>query len=129
MSRILVVDDERDVTVMLKFLLEKNGNTVETADDGRQALAALGLDPVDAAKEPPDLVILDVVMPGVDGYAVCDRMLEEPRTRDVPVLMLTAKSEMRELHRHAPNVAAQIDKPFDPASLRDLVTEMLDGAS
>ena len=126
MARILVVDDERDVATMLKFMLEKDGHVVEMAHDGRQALAALGVEPA-AEKPVPGLVILDVMMPELDGYAVCARMFEEPRTKLVPVLMLTAKGGMRELHAVTPNVAAHIDKPFDPRALRELVSGMLGG--
>jgi CheY-like chemotaxis protein len=127
MARILVVDDERDVATMLKFMLEKDGHVVEAAHDGRQALVALGIEPADAGKPVPGLVILDVMMPELDGYAVCSRMFEEPRTKLVPVLMLTAKGSMRELHAVTPNVAAHIDKPFDPRALRELVGEMMGG--
>ena len=127
MARILVVDDERDVATMLKFMLEKDGHVVEAAHDGRQALVALGIEPDDAAKEVPGLVILDVMMPELDGYAVCARMFEEPRTKLVPIIMLTAKGAMRDLHAVTPNVAAHIDKPFDPRALRELVGEMMGG--
>ena len=127
MARILVVDDERDVTTMLKFMLEKDGNAVETAYDGRAALAAMGIEPADPAKTPPDLVILDVMMPELDGHAVCARMFEDPRTKLVPVLMLTAKGKMRELHQLTPNVAAHVDKPFDPRALRELIAGMVGG--
>ncbi|HEX4048620.1 MAG TPA: response regulator [Elusimicrobiota bacterium] len=127
MARILVVDDERDVATMLKFMLEKDGHAVETAHDGLQALAALGVEPSDGEKAAPDLVILDVMMPELDGYAVCARMFEDPRTKLVPVVMLTAKGAMRELHAITPNVAAHVDKPFDPRALRDLVAGMLGG--
>ena len=127
MARILVVDDERDVATMLKFMLEKDGHSVETANDGAQALAALGIEPADAARSVPDLAILDVMMPELDGYAVCARMFEEPRTKLVPVLMLTAKGGMRDLHQLTPNVAAHVDKPFDPRALRELVAGMMRG--
>jgi CheY-like chemotaxis protein len=127
MARILVVDDERDVATMLKFMLEKDGNAVEAAHNGLEALAAMGIQPADAAKTPPDLVILDVMMPELDGYAVCARMFEDPRTKLVPVLMLTAKGAMRGLHQATPNVAAHVDKPFDPRALRELVAGMMGG--
>ena len=127
MARILVVDDERDVATMLKFMLEKDGHVVETAHDGRQALAELGIEPDQPEKPVPELVILDVMMPELDGYAVCGRMFKEPRTKTVPVLMLTAKGGMRELHAVTPNVAAHIDKPFDPRALRELVGGMMGG--
>jgi CheY-like chemotaxis protein len=127
MARILVVDDERDVATMLKFMLEKDGHVVETAHDGRAALDALGLETPDGERPLPDLVILDVMMPELDGPAVCARMFEDPRTKPVPVLMLTAKGAMRELHALTPNVAAHIDKPFDPRALRELISEMMGG--
>lgn len=127
MARILVVDDERDVATMLKFMLEKDGHVVETAHDGRAALNALGLGSPDGDRPLPDLVILDVMMPELDGPAVCARMFEDPRTKPVPVLMLTAKGAMRELHALTPNVAAHIDKPFDPRALRELISGMMGG--
>jgi CheY-like chemotaxis protein len=127
MARILVVDDERDVATMLKFMLEKDGHVVETAHDGREALAAMGLESADGERAVPDLVILDVMMPELDGPAVCARMFEDSRTKAVPVLMLTAKGAMRELHALTPNVAAHIDKPFDPRALRELIAGMMGG--
>ena len=81
MARILVVDDERDVAIMLKFMLEKAGHQVSLAHDGGEALAVLGLDPVDDAKETPDVMILDVMMPVLDGFAVCAKMFENARTQ------------------------------------------------
>jgi CheY-like chemotaxis protein len=126
MGRILVVDDERDVATMLKFMFEKDGHVVETAHDGRQALAALGIEPASAGKPVPALVILDLMMPELDGAAVCARMSSEPRTRLVPVIMLTAKGGERGT---TPNVAARVDKPFDPRALRGLVSGMLEGKS
>ncbi|HXT02371.1 MAG TPA: response regulator [Elusimicrobiota bacterium] len=127
MARILVVDDERDVATMLKFMLEKDGHVVETAHDGLEALASLGLESADGERSLPDLVILDVMMPHLDGPAVCARMFEDPRTKAVPVLMLTAKGAMRDLHALTPNVAAHIDKPFDPRALRELISGMMGG--
>jgi CheY-like chemotaxis protein len=127
MARILVVDDEADVAVMLKFMLERDGNEVTTANTGLQALAALGLEPRDESKPIPDLAILDVMMPELDGYGVCARMFSDRRTSAIPVIMLTAKGDMRELNERAPNVAAHVDKPFDPRALRELVAGMLGG--
>lgn len=119
MAHILVVDDERDVATMLKFMLEKDGHAVRVAHNGVEALDALRQDPL------PELMILDVMMPELDGYGVCSRMYADPRTKAVPVLMLTAKGGMRDLHDRTPNVAAHVDKPFDPRVLRDLVGGML----
>lgn len=127
MARILVVDDERDVAELITFMLEREGHSCAAAYDGQEAISALGLEPPDASKTLPDLVIMDVMMPIMDGYAVCARMREDERTRSVPILMLTGKGGMRELNQRAPNVAAHLDKPFDPKALRQLVASMLEG--
>lgn len=127
MARILVVDDERDVVTLIRFLLEKDGHQVVEAFNGAQALAKLGVEPRGEAAELPDLVILDVMMPIVDGFTVCKKAGEDPRTRGIPVVVLTAKGQMRELMQSAPNVASQVEKPFDPQRLRDVVRGVLGG--
>lgn len=124
MARILVVDDERDVVLLIKFMLEKDGHVVLSAHDGGEALARLGLEPRDETVPPPDLAILDVMMPVLDGWAVCTRMQQDPRTRTVPVVVLTAKGEMKDLFNASTNVAAHLEKPFDPKALRELVAGM-----
>lgn len=126
MARILLVDDERDVVTLVKFMLEKDGHAVVPAYDGAEALAKLGLEPLDETAVAPDLAILDLMMPVMDGWTVCQRLRENPRTRAVPVIVLTAKGESRDLFHSAPNVAAHLEKPFDPKALRDLVAGMLD---
>lgn len=125
MARILVVDDERDVVLLIKFMLEKDGHTVLSAHDGGEALARLGLEPRDETIPAPDAAILDVMMPVLDGWAVCTRMHEDARTRAVPVIVLTAKGGMKDLFHTTPNVAAHLEKPFDPKALRELVAGMV----
>lgn len=119
-ARILVVDDERDVVTLVGFLLKKDGHEVETAFHGGEALARLGLEPP-AETALPDLVIMDVMMPVADGYTVARRAGEDARTRGVPILMLTAKGQTRALFEGQPNVAAVLEKPFDPQRLREMV--------
>lgn len=126
MARIVVVEDEPDVATMLKFMLERDGHSVQTAKDGAEALALLGLEPADPAKPLPDLAILDVIMPVLDGNAVAARMARDARAKSVPVLMLTARGGAP-VGRTA-NVVGQIDKPFDPRALRERVAEILGGA-
>jgi CheY-like chemotaxis protein len=125
MARIMVVDDERDVVTLIKFLLEKEGHEVMTAYNGVDALAALGVDPEHAEALIPDIIVLDVMMPQMDGYTVSAKLAEKPRTRGIPLIVLTAKGETRDLFELSPNVAAYIDKPFDPKKLRDLIAGML----
>lgn len=87
---ILIVDDEADILEMLKYNLEKEGYTVLTARQGQSAL--------DQVKRKPDLILLDVMMPEMDGWEVCRRLKQDPKTAAIPVLFLTAKgAEMDEV--------------------------------
>ncbi len=107
--RILVVDDEKFNRTVLTDLL-KGEYTVALAKDGKQG--------VDKAHSefPPDLIILDVMMPGMDGYTACQRLKESPLTRDIPVIFVTAKQDAED-ERHGLSVGAidYISKPFSPA--------------
>jgi CheY-like chemotaxis protein len=116
----MIVDDEADVVTLLKFLLMKDGHAVTSACNGEDALGKLGAD-----AELPDLIVMDVMMPVMDGYALSAKLAQDARTRAIPVIVLTAKGEMRDLFHYAPNVAAYIDKPFDPKTLRDLIASMV----
>ncbi|MFA6030701.1 MAG: response regulator [Elusimicrobiota bacterium] len=125
MARILVVDDEKEVVFLIKFILEKSGHSVLTAGNGQEALAELGVDPPDAAKALPDLVLLDVMMPIMDGFTASVKMRSDARTRDLPILVVTAHGDTRHLFEGSPNVAAYLQKPFDPKGLRETVAKIL----
>lgn len=118
MARILVVDDEKDVVELLKFLLEKDGYQVTTAYNGREGLAA-------ATEQKPDLVLLDVMMPEMDGYTVQTQLLDNPATRAIPIIILTAKGQLRDVFAMSANVKAYIEKPFDPKTLRAKIQESI----
>lgn len=126
MARILLVDDERDVVTLIKFMLEKDGHTVVPAYDGAEALAKAGIEPRDETAVTPDLVILDVMMPVMDGYTVCARLREDARTRQTPVLVLTAKGSTPERFPTSHGPVSHLEKPFDPRALRDHVAGMLE---
>ncbi len=128
MARIMVVDDERDVVILIKFLLEKDGHEVIEAFNGGEAVEKLGVNPPKDDVPLPELIILDVMMPVMDGYAVCTALAKHPRTRSIPILVLTAKGAMRDLFNQSTNVASYIDKPFDPKKLRELISGILSGA-
>jgi DNA-binding response OmpR family regulator len=83
MSHILVVDDEPDIVKMVSKIMESRGHRVSVARDGEEALDAVG-------RDRPDLVILDLNLPRVDGFEVCRRLKHDPVTRPIPVVMLTA---------------------------------------
>jgi two-component system phosphate regulon response regulator PhoB len=121
----MIVDDERDVVTLVKFLLERDGHLVTAAFDGAEALAKLGVEPSNPAAPVPDLVVLDVMMPILDGFTVSARLAANERTKAVPLIILTAKGEMRDLFAATANVACYLEKPFDPKSLRERITATL----
>jgi two-component system alkaline phosphatase synthesis response regulator PhoP len=85
-SRILIVEDDPDLVTLVKRWLERDGHQVEHAADGAVALGALKWDPL------PHLVLLDVMLPKMDGFEVLQRLRAEPRTKDLPVVMVTSFS-------------------------------------
>lgn len=125
MANILIVDDEQPLVMIMKFVLEKAGHRISAAYNGQEALQALGVDPPDPSAPLPDLVILDVMMPIVDGYTVAAAMQEDPRTARVPLLIITAKSDSRPRFDELPAVAGFFIKPVNPQELRETVAKVL----
>ncbi len=126
MPVIMVVDDEPDIVTLLRFALELDGHEVSEAGNGAIALERLGLEPVKPELPLPDLIVLDIMMPVMDGYQLNMRLQTEARAKNIPILVLTAKGQkMRDLFEMAPNVAAYVQKPFDPKMLRELITGIL----
>lgn len=128
MATLLIVDDEPEIVTLLSFVLKQDGHKILEANNGVVALERLGVQPPANDLPRPDLIILDIMMPVMDGYALNQRLQKEEKTKDIPILVLTAKGQkMRELFEMAPNVAAYVQKPFDPKILRELITSILDG--
>jgi CheY-like chemotaxis protein len=125
MARLLVVDDEAQIVMLMRFVLEKAGHVVEEAHNGAEALAALGVEPRDEGKPLPDLVLLDIMMPVMDGVEAAKRLQEDPRTAKLPILVVTAKGDMRRLFDSMPAVAGFFPKPFDPQTLRETVARVV----
>jgi CheY-like chemotaxis protein len=123
MAKVLVVDDEPSVVMLMRFVLEKSGHTVTEAHNGLEALAALGVDPENAAADLPDVVLLDVMMPVMDGLTAAEAMRDHPRASKVPILVVTAKGDLRQLFEAMPQVAGFFQKPFDPRLLREAVAK------
>ena len=118
-KRILVVDDEARVREMIEFRLRQYGFDVIQAADGREALAV-------ASKEQPDLVLLDVMMPELDGFQVCSRLKQHEATQHIPVVMLTAKAEAKDVTRAFNSGAVDyVVKPYDPVVLQQKVVQNL----
>ncbi len=119
MQKILVCDDEANIRNIMDFSLEAEGFLVVEANDGQEALQM-------AMSEEPDLVILDVMMPGSDGLTVCRELKQNPRTSHIPVLMLTARAGKGDREAGlAAGADDYITKPFSPLRLVDKVNEVL----
>jgi CheY-like chemotaxis protein len=127
-AKILVVDDEPTVVTLLRFIMEKAGHCVCEARHGGEALALLGVQPENPSAELPDVILLDVMMPVMDGLATAKAMSRHPRASKVPILVVTAKGDMRELFEAMPQVAGFFQKPFDPRLLRDAVARAAERA-
>jgi len=118
-TRVLVVDDEPNIVTSLEFLLQDAGFEVRTALNGQEALEQ-------TAQFAPDLILLDVMMPVLDGYEVCQRLKSDPKTRAVRVLMLSAKGRDVEIAKGLELGAdAYMTKPFATRDLLAKVQELL----
>jgi two-component system, OmpR family, alkaline phosphatase synthesis response regulator PhoP len=114
-KRILAVDDEPHILKLVSFSLKSGGYEVLEASDGLSAIET-------CRAEQPDLVLMDVMMPALDGYEACRRLKADPDTADIPVMMLTAKTQVAE--QAAGRDAGAVDyinKPFTP---KDLVAQV-----
>ncbi len=119
----MIVDDERDVVTLIKFLLEKHGYTVSTAYNGAEALKALG----EGVR--PDLIVLDVMMPVIDGKGVARRIAEMETLKNVPLIVLSAKGQLQEDFEKLKLDTHFLEKPFDPKKLRHMIDTLLKGNS
>lgn len=118
--KILVVDDEEHIRRILKYQLEKNGYRAFCAEDGRKGLAM-------AREVSPDLIILDLMMPMMDGFEVCTRLKEDFQTGHIPIIMLTARSEMGDKLKGLENGANDyLVKPYSNEELLLRVKNVLD---
>lgn len=118
-KRILIVEDEESLLKLESILLSSRGYAVAGVTDGKAALDHV-------AATPPDLIILDIMLPGMDGFEVCRRLKADPATRHIPVVMLTAKksSQDREKGMEA-GAAAYVTKPFKSARIIDIIQGLL----
>lgn len=111
MGSVLVIDDESDLLLLCRISLTSSGMAVRCAESGQDGLQA-------AFDQTPDAVVLDLMMPQLDGFEVLRRLREDERTCDVPVVVLTAKASQEDRDRcYALGADAFITKPFDPAEL------------
>jgi DNA-binding response OmpR family regulator len=118
-ARVLVVDDEAPIRLLCRVNLEAEGMEVLEAADGPSGLDA-------ARRERPDVVLLDVMMPGLDGWRVAEELLEDPDTRGIPIVFLTARAELRDRARGLDLGGLDyVTKPFNPVELAPLIREVI----
>ncbi len=117
--KILVADDEPDISKLIQFTLERRGHEIILAENGQDALDL-------AKKECPDLILLDVIMPIINGYEVCKLLREDPKTKNIPIIMLSGKTQKTEIE-HGIELGAHsyICKPFSPKEFADTVENIL----
>ncbi len=115
MSKILIVDDEPNILISLEFLMKKKGYEVFIARDGSEALKII-------ATDKPDVIILDIMMPNVDGYEVCQSIKKSEETKHMKVIFLSAKSKPEDIEKgYKMGADLYMTKPF---STRDLIKKV-----
>ncbi|HEY6069101.1 MAG TPA: response regulator [Gaiellaceae bacterium] len=120
MTKVLVVDDNAPIRLLCRVNLEAEGMTVIEASDGPTGIEK-------AVSEAPDVILLDVMLPGLDGWRVAERVLDDERTRTIPIVFLTAKAEFRDRARGLDIGGIDyVTKPFNPTELARLVEGLLE---
>ena len=119
-TRVLVIDDEAPIRLLCRVNLEAEGMTVLEASDGPTGLEK-------ARNEEPDVILLDVMMPTLDGWRVAEHLLDDPSTKDIPIIFLTARAEFRDRARGLDIGGIDyVTKPFNPLELASLVRNLLE---
>lgn len=123
MPNVMIVDDEKDVVYLIKVLLEREHFTVMEAYNGLEAYNLL-TGPA-AGHSVPDVIILDIMMPEMDGYTFQSKLQDMESLRGIPIIVLTAKGHMKDLFQLSSNIFAFVEKPFDPKDLIKTVKDSL----
>jgi DNA-binding response OmpR family regulator len=119
-ARVLVIDDEGPIRLLCRVNLEAAGMVVYEASDGATGVEV-------ARGETPDVILLDVMMPGMDGWEVFGQLLEHEQTTNIPVVFLTARAELRDQARGLELGGVDyVTKPFDPLELAPLIDDLLE---
>jgi DNA-binding response OmpR family regulator len=119
-TSVLVIDDEAPIRLLCRVNLEAEGMTVLEAADGPTGLQV-------ARDHDPSVILLDVMMPGLDGWQVAEELLDDPATRGIPIIFLTARAELRDKARGLDVGGIDyVTKPFNPIELASLVRDLLE---
>jgi DNA-binding response OmpR family regulator len=120
LTRVLVIDDEAPIRLLCRVNLEAEKMEVVEAKDGPTGLE-------EAKRTNPDVILLDVMMPTLDGWRVAEHLLDDPNTKDIPIIFLTARAEFRDRARGLDIGGIDyVTKPFNPLELASLVRNLLD---
>ena len=123
-KRIIAVDDDKEVREIITFVLSCNGFEVETASNGQQLQLLL------SSQQAPDLIILDVMMPGEDGYRICKGLRDDPQTQHIPIMIITGHTE--DIYQRVSvdlGAVQHMTKPFHPLELAEKVKALLETAA
>jgi CheY-like chemotaxis protein len=117
-KKVLVIDDEPEMLNLVRFTLERAGYEVATCDNGRQAWDTI-------VKTSPDLLILDVMLPGIDGYSLQIKISQDEGTKNIPIIVLTALEPSKTLFQKFSQVAGFMTKPFKTEALLESVQKAI----
>jgi DNA-binding response OmpR family regulator len=119
MTRVLVIDDEAPIRLLCRVNLEAEGMEVLEAPDGPSGIEQ-------ARTASPDVVLLDVMIPGLDGWGVAEELLDDPKTTNIPIIFLTARAELRDRARGIDLGGVDyVTKPFNPVELAPRIRDLL----
>jgi len=118
-ARVLLVDDEPEIRLLTTIIVKRAGHEVIEAHDGEEAMKIL-------EKERPDIILLDVMMPGASGWDICENIKANEELKDIPVVMFTIMSGEKNIEKSFKSGAdAQVNKPFDIDNLLDTMERLL----
>ncbi|MFA6092308.1 MAG: response regulator [Elusimicrobiota bacterium] len=117
-KKVLVIDDEPEMLNLIRFTLEQGGYEVVTCDNGRHAWNAI-------LQNKPDMLVLDVMLPGIDGYSLQIKISQDDLTKSIPIIVLTALEPSKTLFKKFPQVAGFMTKPFNTDELLAKVVETI----
>jgi len=119
-EKVLIVDDDKEITMLLEFIMKKEGYSTLVAHNGEDGVKI-------SLEEKPDILLLDLMMPGIDGFQVCEKLKSEESTRGIPIIMLTALGMGKDFEKGLESGADwYITKPFESNHLVKRVRYLLD---
>ncbi len=122
MAKILIVDDDTDVIDIIKYTIVREGHELLEARNGKEGLEM-------ATRLRPDLIVLDIMMPEMDGLTLNSHLTTNEITKNIPVIVLTAKGRMKDVFENVPNVRCYMEKPFEPIVLQEEIRTILSKSS